>query len=127
MKKITSIILIILSLTSCVQRITDFTIISTKNIPMDTNLGKRVKGEDCALWLLFIPIFGKINPDLKDAIDNAIEGDSGYSAVNTPYGSRNGNVNGNALVNGVIYTKLLGLPPIFTYSCYIAEGNLITK
>lgn len=126
MKKIISGLLIILTLTSCVQRLTDFTIISTKNIPMDAAKGKRVKGEDCTLWLLFIPVFGKLNPDLKDAIDNAIEGDNGYSTFNFSKNSSE-KTTGNALIDGVIYVRHFGIPPLLYHSCYIAEGNLISK
>jgi hypothetical protein len=126
MKKIISGLLIILSLTSCVHRLTDFTIISTKNISMDANRGKRVKGEDCSLMILFIPVFGKLNPDLKDAIDNAIEGDNGWSTVNFSKNSSE-KTTGNALIDGVIYTRYFGIPPLFFHSCYIAEGNLVTK
>ena len=131
MKKIITTLFIILSLTSCVQRITDFTIISTKNISTDSNNHNRVKGQDCTLWIFFIPVFGKMQPNLKDAIDNAIEGDNGYSIINIPSsssnGKTNGNITGNSLTDGVIYMRFFMLPPLFTYSCYIAEGNLVTK
>ena len=126
MKKIISGLLIILSLTSCVDRLMDFTIISTKNISTDPNKGKRVRGEDCVLMIFFIPVFGKIAPDLKDAIDNAIEGDNGWSTVNLSKNSSE-KTTGNALIDGVIYTRNIGIPPFFIHSCFIAEGNLVTK
>ncbi len=93
---------------------------------MEANKGKRVKGEDCALWVLFIPVFGKLNPDLKDAIDNAIEGDNGYSTVNLSKNTSEKNT-GNALIDGVIYVRNSGIPPLLFHSCYIAEGNLISR
>ena len=93
---------------------------------MDANRGKRVKGEDCSLMILFIPVFGKLNPDLKDAIDNAIEGDNGWSTVNFSKNSSE-KTTGNALIDGVIYTRHFGFPPLFFHSCFIAEGNLISK
>lgn len=61
----------------CSRRLTDFTVISTKNIPIgegvhtDFQKGtKRVKGQDVAHVVLAIP-FGY--PNMKEAIDKAIE------------------------------------------------------
>ncbi len=62
--------------TSCTTRLTDFTVISTKNVPIGnqpTDLKKgnmRVQGVDKAHWILFIPTGV---PNLKEAIDKAIE------------------------------------------------------
>lgn len=65
----------------CTQRLTDFTVISTKNVPIggydQTKLVKgttRVKGEDCAHMILFIPTG---TPNMKEAIDRAIESTPG--------------------------------------------------
>lgn len=66
----------ILLATSCTQRLTDFTVISTKNVPIGnqtTDLKKgnmRVQGVDKAHWILFVPTGF---PNLKEAIDKAIE------------------------------------------------------
>ena len=68
--------LFVLLASSCTSRLTDFTIISTKNVPIGeqpTNLSKaptRVKGVDKAHFILFIPTG---IPNLKEAIDKAIE------------------------------------------------------
>lgn len=79
-------------LASCSQRLVDFTVISTKNVPLTDeapNLQKansRVKGTDAKLTILFVPLG---IPNMKDAIDKAIEKYPG--AV--------------ALTDGVVYSK----------------------
>lgn len=72
---------IMLCLSNCTNRLTDFTVISTKNVPVGNGHpvefkkgSTRVKGKDTAHWVLFIP-FG--TPNLKDAIDRAIESTPG--------------------------------------------------
>ena len=63
-------------LSSCTHRVTDFTIISTKNYPIGRDAASlkkasfRVKGVDKTHTVLMIP-FG--TPNLKEAIDRAIE------------------------------------------------------
>ena len=91
MKKITLLLLACILLSSCAYRITDFTIISTKNVDLSrastfTRNSDRNEGVDKAHIILFIP-FGR--PHLKEAIDRAIESTPG--AV--------------ALVDGVVYSK----------------------
>jgi hypothetical protein len=77
-------ILGLLMLSSCVTRIADLTLVSTKNIDLsDTQLdarkGQRQTGEDCRFFLLgFIP-FGL--PDLKEAVDEALEKGKGNIMV----------------------------------------------
>ena len=90
-KQITLLVLACLLLSSCAYRITDFTIISTKNVDLSkastfTRGKTRNEGVDKAHIILFIP-FGR--PHLKEAIDRAIEATPG--AV--------------ALVDGVVYSK----------------------
>lgn len=70
-------LLLATSLGSCTHRLTDFTVISTKNIPIgegvhtDFQKGtKRVKGTDVAHTVLFLPLGF---PNMKEAIDKAIE------------------------------------------------------
>lgn len=67
--------LLLALLSSCTQRLTDFTVISTKNYPVENPIcvkkaPNRVKGKDSKPMILAIPIG---SPNLKDAIDNAIE------------------------------------------------------
>lgn len=65
------------SLVGCTHRLTDFTVISTKNIPIgegvhtDFQKGtKRVKGVDVAHEVLCVPLGF---PNMKEAIDRAVE------------------------------------------------------
>lgn len=96
-------------LSGCSQRLVDFTVISTKNVPLTDeapNLQKansRVKGTDAKLTVLFIP-FGI--PDMKEAIDKAIEKYPG--AV--------------ALTDGVVYSKWWSCL-IAGQSKYVVEGT----
>lgn len=96
-------------LTGCTQRITDFTIISTKNIDLssakDFKRGsQRIEGKDSLYFLLAIPLGSK--PDLKEAIDRGIENVPG--AV--------------ALVDGVVYVKNWHIG-LFGETSYIVEGT----
>ena len=105
-KPLLSIILLISS--ACSMRLTDFTVISTKNSNVQVNKMQRVEGKDCAHILLgFIPITGNIQPNLKEAIDKAIEKDKA-----------------DLLLDGVIYSKFFGIPPFLYSSCYVVEGTL---
>lgn len=58
---------------SCTRRLTDFTIISTKNVPVDNATfvkgDERVKGVDVGHTVLIIPG----TPNMKEAIDKAIQ------------------------------------------------------
>lgn len=76
MKKIAVLccfVMVISSLTGCAQRVTDFTIISSKNIDlsrgMDFSRSERVVGEDTVPIILF-PLGV---PNAKEAMDDAIE------------------------------------------------------
>ncbi len=67
---------LLIGATSCSHRLTDFTIISTKNIPIGKEAAslkkadQRVKGVDKTHTVLFIPLG---TPNMKEAIDKAIE------------------------------------------------------
>ena len=66
---------VVLLFGSCTHRLTDFTVISTKNVPLgieSTQIKKadtRVKGVDKSHVVLFLPIG---SPNMKEAIDKAI-------------------------------------------------------
>ena len=70
----------------CSRRITDFTAISTKNVHIEGEEGNRVKGEHKVLTCL--AAYGLAYPNLKQAVDEAIEAGGG-----------------DALVDGVVYYK----------------------
>lgn len=67
---------LLIALQGCTHRLTDFTVISTKNYPVDHSnvelkkAPERVKGVDRAHVILFIPTG---IPNMKEAIDKAIE------------------------------------------------------
>lgn len=94
-----------LMLNGCATRITDFTVISTKNANVQAvKTGNRVEGEDCVPVVLF-PL-GMVN--MKEAIDRAIENaGAGY----------------DALVDGVVTHKNYSF--IFGQICMTVEGTPI--
>ena len=118
MKKITLLLLTCILFSSCAYRITDFTIISTKNVDLSkastfTRGKTRNEGVDKAHIILFIP-FGR--PHLKEAIDRAIEATPG--AV--------------ALVDGVVYSKswwaiLYGQSKIIVEGTPLMDPSLVSN
>lgn len=108
--KISFILLVLVAFifSSCSQRIFDFTMVSTKNVDLSKastfkRSNTRANGEDGVYWFITIPLGF---PNLKEAIDRAIESTPG--AV--------------ALVDGVVYSKAWWA--ILTgYSSYVVEGT----
>ena len=99
----------IFSLSSCVTRMTDFTIISTKNIDLSQMAtfkrgDARVKGEDSRFIVIIIPTG---IPSMKQAIDNAIQSVPGCVG----------------LLDGVVYYKWFYIPYIFGKESYFVEGT----
>lgn len=101
--------LAVLTMTSCSHRLTDFTVISTKNVPIGnqpTDLVKgnqRVKGVDKTPMILCFPLG---TPNLKEAIDKAIEKTPGAIA----------------LADGVVKSKYVNFF-FYGYDSYIVEGT----
>ncbi len=102
-------LILLVGMSSCSHRLTDFTIISTRNVPLGNEAAylqkanERVKGVDKAHTILFIPLG---EPNLKEAIDKAIEKYPG--AV--------------GLLDGVVKTK--GWTSIlYGQSSYVVEGT----
>ena len=88
-------------LDGCSRRVTDFTIISTKNTLLaghGEKMERRIEGEDCKFTLLGLP-------DMKTAIDDAVE---------------NAGPEYDALVDGVVWYD-----DRFIYVCYRVEGTPI--
>ncbi len=112
MKKTVELVVIfsfLVSLIGCATRLVDFTIISTKNIDLsrgaDFKRGpSRVQGEDKVNIIIFIPTG---NPNIKQAIDKAIQSVPG--AV--------------ALLDGVVTYKFWWIPYIFGETSYVVEGT----
>jgi hypothetical protein len=101
------ILLFVVVLSGCVTRLGDFTLISTKNVDLSKGASfqrgsLRVKGEDVATIIIFIPTSV---PNMKTAIDRAIETVPG----------------GIALLDAVLSMKAWWF--IFGESGYIVEGT----
>lgn len=101
--------LIALISVGCTTRLVDFTAISTKNVDWSkaetfSRSSSRVKGIDKIHIIIFIPTGV---PNMKEAIDQAIESKPG----------------GVALVDGVVYQKFWWIPYIYGQSSYVVEGT----
>lgn len=95
--------------TGCSQRLVDFTVISTKNVDWSRATSfqrakSRATGMDTTHIIIFVPTG---IPNMKDAIDRAIESVPG--AV--------------ALVDGVLYQKMFYIPIFYGQSWYVIEGT----
>jgi hypothetical protein len=93
----------------CTNRIGDLTLISTRNIDLsnvalDVKSGKRVRGEDCAVWPLLIPI--RI-PTLEGAVDDALEKGGGNIMIDQVTYQSN-------------YTWIIAM-----YTCIRTEGTVL--
>lgn len=93
-------------LSGCSMRMTDFTVISTKNVNIPfTQQAPRVVGKDCVAVVLFP--FGI--PNLKSAIDHAIE---------------NAGPQYDALIDGVAYFDNYSF--LIGQECYRVEGTPVS-
>jgi hypothetical protein len=95
----------------CATRITDFTLISSKNFSLDEiqnyeRTSERVTGVHAEHVIVVIPT-GR--PDMKEALDRAIESDPA----------------GVALTDGVVTFKSFYIPYIYGRSWYEVEGSLL--
>jgi len=94
----------------CTHRVADLTLISTKNVDLDSiqlnvKKGERVKGEHCGYALLgLIPIS---LPNLQDAIDQALEKGKG-----------------NIMIDQVTYSKVFYFV-IASSLCFEVEGTVL--
>jgi hypothetical protein len=96
-----------MAMVGCTQRIGDFTVMSSKNVSITGNRGDRVKGLSCIPIIFFVPI-GK--PDLKSAVDRAIESAGpGFDALEDV-----------VLSNRGWWFLLAG------ESCYVVEGTAVS-
>ncbi|MFA5140065.1 MAG: hypothetical protein WC728_12610 [Elusimicrobiota bacterium] len=98
-------------LTGCQTRLTDFTVLSTKNVDISKlgtykRGGKRVEGADLQTIILFFPTSGP--PNMKEAIDRAIESVPGCMA----------------LVDGVLYNKMVYFV-LGGQGGYVVEGTCL--
>ena len=94
----------LLTVAGCTRRLGDFTALSTKNVPLKYEPGRSVRGRDCVVDVLGIPIGF---PNLEEAVDDAV-------------GSR-----GNALVNQVTYQSAW-TAILFGQQCIEVKGEVVT-
>ena len=109
MKKVVTFVLFGIISAGCTTRMVDFTAISTKNVDWSkaatfSRTGSRVEGKDTAHIIIFIPTG---IPNMKEAIDRAIESKSGCVA----------------LVDGVVYQKFWWIPYIYGQHSFVVEGT----
>ena len=88
----------------CSARITEFTIISTKNVDIKGKRGVRTKGDDCIHIILGFPVGV---PNLKNAIDRTIEG------AGPGFDSLEDGVIGSSNWSAILYGQM----------CYWVEGT----
>lgn len=96
-------------LSSCTQRVLDFTIVSSKNIDIEHShsfikKNQRTQGKDMVHWIILIPTGV---PHIKEALDKAIESTPGCVA----------------LMDGVITYKFWWIPYVYGKEYYIVEGT----
>jgi|SRR5215469_18176787 len=92
---------------SCSTRVADFTLLSTKNIGTLSQQGERVQGEDCVYYLLAMIPLGNLQPNLKTAIDSALQ-----------------NSKGNVLIDGVVSEEVFIFPFVWSHDCVHVEGTI---
>lgn len=93
----------------CTTRLTDFTVISSKNIDWNRanefqRASKRVEGIDLVHTIVFVPIGV---PHVKEALDRAIEAMPGTVA----------------LLDGVVIYKYWYIPYVYGRQWYVIEGT----
>ena len=90
----------------CSIRVGDFTVASTKNIGQLSMKGDSVEGEDCSSYFLIFNVKGPTEPNVKTAVDRALE-----------------RAKGDVLVDAVIWRT--AIPAIiFNQLCFRVEGKV---
>lgn len=67
------LLLLSIAIVGCTMRIGDFTVGSSRNIGQLSHKGDSVEGEDCSTKFIGIPIAGPMIPNMKTAVDKALE------------------------------------------------------
>src|SRR5690554_3784092 len=106
-----SILLLAVVLSGCAQRVTDFTVLSTKNVELDRvhefeRHDGRVRGVDRTHIIVAFPTS---IPNIKEAIDQAIESVPG----------------GVAMVDGVVTLYWFYLPLLYGQQWYSVRGDVL--
>ncbi len=109
--KALALVAVVLMASGCRTRLTDFTFLSTKNVDL-SRIGEfqrapqRIEGKDTIHIILFVPTG---QPNLKEAIDRAIESVPG----------------GVCMVDGVVYTENWYIPLIYGQTSTVCEGSVL--
>lgn len=90
----------------CSLRVGDFTVASTKNIGTLSMKGDSVVGEDCSSYFLFFNVQGPTEPNVKTAVDRALE-----------------RAKGDVVVDAVIWRTVIPAL-IFNQVCFKVEGKV---
>lgn len=99
-----------LLMTGCSVREGSLTLMTTKNIGITPQLSAHeVHGEDCMHQVFIFPV-GKLNPNIQDAMDNAL--------AKAP--------EANALRDVRIHQTFFSFPLLFTKICYELGGIPVT-
>lgn len=108
---VTAVLLATALIFGCSTRMIDYTLISSKNTNVrGKSYGQRVEGIDCAGMILgLIPVHGRLNPNMKEAVDRAIE------SAGPEY---------DALIDGVVDQRITFLI-LYNEACFIVEGTPI--
>ena len=97
----------IIAIAGCSIRAGDFTVGSSKNIGLLSNKGDHVEGEDCSNNILgLIPAGGPMQPNLKTAVDRALE-----------------RAKGDVVADAVFWESRL-VTVIFNQHCFKVEGKV---
>ena len=102
-----TVLLLAMSLVGCTVRIGDFTLASSKNVGHMSQKGDSVVGEDCSSNILgIIPISGPMMPNLKTAVDKALE-----------------RAKGDIIADAVLWESSI-FTLIFNQHCFKVEGRV---
>ncbi|MCX7044616.1 MAG: hypothetical protein NTX50_03885 [Candidatus Sumerlaeota bacterium] len=95
------------AISGCTVRLMDFTVMSTKNIPCDFAPRGTGEGEDISHIIIFVPT--KSQPNLKEAMDEAIESRAG-----------------DTLMNAKIYYRYWYIPLIYGQDGWTVKGDVVS-
>lgn len=90
-------------------RVSDFTLLSTKNLGVTLSSGKPAHGEDCAELILFVPL-GSLNPSIEEATERAYK-----------------EVAGADMLLNVTVTTSVGFYFFYTKICQIVDGTAVAS
>jgi hypothetical protein len=100
------LLLVCITIVGCTLRIGDFTVGSSRNIGQLSQKGEAVEGEDCSTNFIGIPVAGPMIPNMKTAVDKALE-----------------KAKGDVVTDAVLWHSFI-TTLIFNQQCYKVEGRV---